>query len=376
MNWGQDIHYALRALASRPLYALASIAVLAIAIGANTTVFSVFNGLFVRPLPYPDGDRLVMVFDSYPKISLPNAGTAIPDYLERREQAPSLESLAILSAAPRTLAAEDAPQRVLVARASASMFEVLRVAPMIGRAFADEEAALGNDRVVVLSHQLWTSRFGARPEVIGSDLQFDGDSYRVIGVMPEGFGFPSRNIEAYVPFAFTPQQMSDASRGNQFSFSVGRLREGATVEGLNTELAAIVERNVAAGRVGAEDVAVSGFTGSSQLLRDVQVGDLRQTVLVLQVIVLVVLLIACANLANLQLTRIAGRRKELAVRSALGAGGERLVRMVLVEALLLAVAGGTLGLGVAAAGLGLVRALGLDQSSEGFEFTLDATALA
>jgi predicted permease len=376
VNWGQDIHYALHALASRKLYALASIAVLAIAIGANTTVFSVFNGLFLRPLPYPEGDRLVMVFDSYPKISLPNAGTAIPDYLERREQAPSLESLAILSAAPRTLAAEDAPQRVLVARASASMFDVLRVAPFVGRAFAEDEVAIGNDRVVVLSHQLWTSRFGARPDVVGSDVRFDGDSYRVIGVMPEGFGFPSRNIEAYVPFAFTPQQMSDASRGMQFSFSVGRLREGATVEGLNTELAAIVERNVAAGRVGAEDVAVSGFTGSSQLLRDVQVGDLRQTVLVLQVIVLVVLLIACANLANLQLTRIAGRRKELAVRSALGAGGERLVRMVLIEALLLAVAGGVLGLGVAAGGLGLVRALGLDQSVQGFEFALDTTALA
>ena len=376
MTWGQDVHYALRALASRKLYALASIAVLAIAIGANTTVFSVFNGLFLRPLPYPDGDRLVMVFDSYPKMSLPNAGTSIPDYLERREQAPSLESLAITAVASRTLASEEAPQRVVVARASPSLFDVLRVAPILGRAFAEDEAVQGNDRVVILSHRLWNSRFGARADVVGSDVRFDGASYRVIGVMPEGFGFPNRGIDAYVPFAFTPQQMSDAGRGNQFSTSVGRLRDGATVEGLNTELAAIVERNVAAGRVAADDVAVAGFTGSSQLLRDLQVGDLRQTVLVLQVTVLVVLLIACANLANLQLTRIAGRRKELAVRSALGAGGERLVRMVLVEALLLAVAGGTLGLGVAAAGLGLVRALGLDQSSEGFEFTLDATALA
>ena len=376
MSFGQDIHYALRALASRPLYALASIAVLAIAIGANTTVFSVFNGLFLRPLPYPDGDRLVMVFDSYPKASLPNAGTSIPDYLDRREQAPSLESLAIVSAGPRTLASQDSPQRVLVARASASLFEVLRVGPVVGRAFGEGEAELGNDRVVILSHGLWTSRFGAKPEIVGSDVRFDGDSYRVIGVMPEGFGFPNRDIEAYVPFAFTPQQMSDAARGNQFSQSVGRLRAGATVESLNTELEAIVERNVAAGRLAADAVTVAGFTGSSQLLRDLQVGDLRQTVLVLQSIVLVVLLIACANLANLQLTRIAARRKELAVRSALGAGGERLVRMVLVEALLLAVAGGVLGIGVAAGGLGLVRALGLDQSGQGFEFALDTTALA
>ena len=124
-NWLEDVRYALRALAARPVYALASIAVLAIAIGANTTVFSVFNGLFMRPLPYPDGDRLVMVYDSYPKIDLPNAGTSIPDYLDRREQAPSLEGLAILAATPRTLAGEGPPQRVLIARASASMFEVL-----------------------------------------------------------------------------------------------------------------------------------------------------------------------------------------------------------------------------------------------------------
>ena len=161
MSFRQDVYYALRALAGRRLYALASIAVLAIAIGANTTVFSVFNGLFLRPLPYPDGDRLVMVFDSYPKISLDNAGTSIPSYLDRREEAPSLESLAILTTAPRTLAGEGVPQRALVARASASMFDVLRVRPVAGRAFTADEAVLGNDRVVVLSHRLWTTRFGA-----------------------------------------------------------------------------------------------------------------------------------------------------------------------------------------------------------------------
>jgi predicted permease len=377
MNSGflQDLGYALRALASRKLYAVASIAVLAVAIGANTTVFSVFNGLFLRPLPYPDGDRLVMVYDSYPTIGMVNAGTSIPDYLDRRAQAPSLESLAIISAGPRTLVSNGSPQRLLVARASPSMFDVLRVAPAIGRAFTEDEAELGNERVVVLSHRVWSNQFGARRDVVGGDIRFDGLSYRVIGVMPEGFGFPQRSIDAYVPFAFTPDQMSDAARGNQFSSSVGRLRADATVDGLNTELAAIVERNVAAGRISADAVTQAGFTGGAQPLREIQVGDLQQTVLVLQAIVLVVLLIACANLANLQLTRVASRRKELAVRSALGAGGERLVRMVLVEALLLAVAGGVLGIGVAAGGLALVRALGLDQSNQGFEFALDAAAL-
>jgi len=376
VSWGEDIRYALRALSSRPLYALASIAVLAIAIGANTTVFSVFNGLFLRPLPYPDGDRLVMVYDSYPKMNVPYAGTAIPDYIERREQAPSLESLAITTEEPRTLAGDGPPQRVRVAVASASLFGVLRVPPVLGRVFTADEETLGNERVVVLSHALWRSRFGGRSSIIDSIIRLDGDSYRVIGVMPEGFGFMDRGVEAYVPFAFTPQQRSDASRGNQFSQSIGRLRDGATIAGLESELATIVERNVAEGHLEADAVTVAGFMGRAQPFRDFQVGELRQMLLILQAVVLVVLLIACANLANLQLTRLASRRKELAVRAALGAAGERIVAMVLVEALMLALAGGVIGVAVAWGGLMLVRALGLDRANDGFDFALDPTALA
>jgi predicted permease len=372
----QDLHYALRALASRRLYALASIFVLAVAIGANTTVFSVFNGLFLRPLPYPDGDRLVMVYDSYPKGNLLNAGTAIPDYIERREQAKSLENLAIVAQFPRTVVSDGPPQRIQVAVASPSLFDVLRTAPALGRAFTEEEATLGNENVVVLSHRLWNTRFGAQPDVIGRDIRLEVGTFRVIGVMPENFGYPHRDIDAYVPFAFTAQQMSDQARGNQFSISVGRLRDGATVASLEAELASIVESNVAAGRIPADLVNVTGFTGRAQPLRELQVGYLREMLLILQAVVLVVLLIACANLANLQLTRLASRRKELAVRAALGAGGQRILGLVLAEALLLALAGGVLGVAVASAGLGLVRALGLDRSNLGLELVLDSTALA
>jgi predicted permease len=371
----QDVRYALRALASRPLYALASIAVLAIAIGANTTVFSVFNGLFLRPLPYPDGDRLVMVYDSYPKLAMDNAGTSIPAYLDRREQTSSLENLAIVTERPRTLAGEGPPQRVRIALASASLFEVLRTPPVLGRAFTQDEETLGNERVVVLGYPLWMARFGGRGDIVGETIRLDGDAFRVIGVMPEGFGFLDRGVDAYVPFAFTPDQSSDAARGNQFSISIGRLAPGATVEGLNAELDAIVRRIVADGRLSPDAITEAGYTGRAQPLRDLMVGNLSALLGVLQAIVLVVLLIACANLANLQLTRVTSRRKELAVRSALGAGGERLVRMVLVESLLLALAGGVLGVAVATAGLALVRALGLDQSNFGLEFVLDATAL-
>jgi predicted permease len=317
-----------------------------------------------------------MVYDSYPKQNLQNAGTAIPDYLERREQAPSLESLAIVAEFPQTLAGEGPPQRLIVARVSPSLFDVLRIAPTIGRAFTEDEATLGNESVVILSHGLWNTRFGARRDIVGSDIRLDGTSFRVIGVMPENFGFTRRDIDAYVPFAFTAEQMSDAARGNQFSISVGRLRDGATVAGLEAELAAIVQRNVAEGRLPADAVTVAGFTGRAEPLRELQVGNLREMLLMLQAIVFVVLLIACANLANLQLTRLASRRKELAVRAALGAAGQRIVGMVLVEALLLAVAGGAVGLAVASAGLALVRMLGLDRSNNGFDLTLDTTTLA
>jgi predicted permease len=373
---GQDFAYALRALARRPMYATITILVLAIAIGANTTVFSVLNGLFLRPLPYPDGNRLVAVYDSYPRMGIEVAGTAIPDYIERREQAKSLESLAIVTTAPRTLGGEGDPERVLISRASPSLFTVLRVSPQLGRTFTEDEATLGNEHLAVLSDRLWRTRFGADPNVVGRDMRLDGEAFRVIGVMPPGFGFPTREIDTWTPFAFTQAQMSDAGRGNQFSQSVGRLRDGATLGGLNAELATIVERNLAAGRIPRDFVAVAGFTGHAKWLRDLRVGPLEPMVYLLQATVVAVLLIACANVANLQLARVAARRKELAVRTALGAPGARLARLVLIESFLLALAGALAGLLLAAAGLELVRGLGLDRSSEGFEFHLDGTVLA
>jgi len=374
-NLIQDFRYALRALFRRPLYAAVTVLVLTIAIGANTTVFSVLNGFFLRPLPYPDGDRLVMVYDSYTKMGVANAGTAIPDYLERREQASSLEDLAIVATLPRTLSGDGPPERLLVARASPSLLDVLRVAPLLGRNFNDTESTVGNDRVAVLSHRLWSTRFGAQPDAIGKDVRLDGELFRVVGVLPEGFGFPTRDVDLWTPFAFTPEQTSDAARGFEFSVSVGRLRAGATVEGLTAELEAIVRRNVADGRLPPDVVNVAGFTGRAQPLREARVGNLAQTVLILQSIVAAVLLIACANVANLQLARVAARRKELAVRAALGAGAQRVVRLVLIESVALALVGAVCGLALAYGGLALVRALGLDRTDQGIEFTLDGTVL-
>jgi predicted permease len=372
----EDLRYALRALAKRPIYALVTVLIFALAIGANTTVFSISNGFFMRPLPYPEDDRLVVVFNAYPGMGLDFAGTSIPDYLDRREQATALEELAIFSNMARTLDGDDSPQRLLMTRVSPSFFDVFRTPPMLGRPFTAEEAVPGNERVIVLSNRLWETRYGASESVIGSDIELDGERFRILGVMPERFVFPDRTIDAWVPFAFTPAQMSDNERGNEFSGSVGRLRPGATVEGLTAELEAIIERNLAAGKLqDAEFVRTSGFTGRAQSLRERMIGDYRPILAVLHAIVIAVLLLACANVANLQLARVAARRKELATRVALGASTRGLARLVLVESLALAAVGAVVGTALAIGGLKVVRALGIDHSGQGFEFAIDATVL-
>jgi hypothetical protein len=278
----EDLRYSLRALAKRPVYALVTVLVLSLAVGANTTVFSISNGFFMRPLPYPDGDRLVAVFNAYPGMGLDFAGTSIPDYLDRRDRAPSLEQLAIFANTARTLSVDESPERLTITRVSPSFFDVFRVPPMLGRGFTAEEAVPGNERVIVLSYRLWSARFGASEAMIGSDIDLDGERFRVVGVMPERFVFPDRSFDGWVPFAFTPEQMSDNERGNEFSGSVGRLGPGATIEGLTAELAAIVQGNLDAGRLQSEElVRTTGFTGRAQSLRERMIGNYRPILAVL-----------------------------------------------------------------------------------------------
>ncbi len=370
-----DIQFAWRAVWTRPMYTIITVLVLALAIGANTTVFSVFNSFFLKPLPYPEDDRLVMVYNTYPKMALEYAGTSIPDYVDRVEHASSLESLAIYHNTRRTLGFAGAPEQVNMTRTTPSLFTVLGVAPALGRVFTDAHAQPGDDQYIVLSHSLWSTRFGARPDIIGEDIRLDGEPYTVTGVMPKSFGFPSYDSSAWIPFAYTPDEASDNQRGREFSNSIGRLAPGATIEGLNAEMDTIVQRNVERLPNSASFIERSGFTGRAVSLRDMVVGDFKQMLLLLQSIVLAVLLIACANVANLQLARIAARRKELSVRAALGAGRRRLAMLVVTESLLLSALGAVAGLGLAWGGLELVRWLGLDQANRGFEFALDARVL-
>ena len=215
--------------------------------------------------------------------------------------------------------------------ASPSLFGVLGIAPQLGRAFTEQEGTLGNDGVAVLSHDLWVQRFGGRADIVGKEIRLAGQTLQIVGVMPAGFAFPNRIVQVWVPYAFTPQQASDAGRGSEFSISIGRLKPGATIAQLNSELGVIVRR-VADRLPSIQDaVTVAGFTGKAQSWRQAEVGNLSQLLLVLQATVLAVLLIACANLANLQLARLTSRRRELALRTTLGATRAQLLRLVLAR---------------------------------------------
>jgi predicted permease len=382
-RWWDDLRYSLRGLLARPGFSLAALATLAIGIGSNVAIFSVLDGALFRPLPFPHAERLVDVRNVYPQMGLDDAGTSIPDYLDRRT-APALEDLAIYTGVSLALVERGAPERLAGLRASPSLFSVLSTQPALGRSFTDAEAQPGADPVVVLSHATWRARFDADPGILERTIRLDGKPYRVIGVMPEGFFFPSRDTALWVPFVWTPEEAADTARGNEYSRSIGRLRADATTEQLEAQLAAIIVANAdrvgGSSEPGAADFATflrsGAFLGRAIPLRDQWLGSIAQTLWLLQGATLLLLLIACANVGNLMLTRALARRRELTVRSALGASRWRLARHLLAEAGLLSAAGAALGLLVAVAATPLLaEALGFDPARGRFGFGFDLRLL-
>ena len=379
----QDLRYGLRSLFAKPGFLIAAVATLALGIGANTAIFSVINGLLLKPLPYDDGERLVQVHNAYPKMGLDDAGTSIPDFLDRKEQAPALEDLAIYTGESFNLAADGTPQRLVGLRASPSLWSTLRAKAALGRVFNESEGELGNEKVVVLSDASWKAQFASDPSIVGRDVRMNGDSYKVIGVMPPDFAFPNRNVQVWVPFAFTPEQKSDNERGSEFSSSVGRLAPGATIAQLQEQMDAIIRRNaeraLASGDPSLADGAAfylgGNFVGRAKSLRDQWVGELKPVLWLLQAVVGFVLLIACANVANLMLTRVTARQKELSVRTALGAGRSRIARQLMVEALVLSTIGAVLGITLAYFSLDLLNWLGLSKSQLSAQVGIDASVL-
>ncbi len=370
-----DIRYSLRSLGRSRAFTAIAMLTLALCIGANSAIFSVVNAILLKPYPWPDSERLVFVYNTYPLMNLPNAGTSVPDYLDRKALVSGFEDAAMYTNQAMNLASDGEPERITGLRATPSLFSTLQSQARLGRVFGAAEAEPGNEKVVVLSHALWRDRFGADGSMVGKTIRLNSMPYQVIGVMPEGFYFPTPTTQVWVPFAFTAAQKSDNERGNEFSSMIARLKPGASMDAIQRDLDLIQARNAERIAESREFWKTSGFGGRANGFLDQNVSNVRGMLWLIQAGVAAALLIGCANIASLLLARAMEREKELAIRSAMGAGRGRLMRLLIAESILLFSGGGILGVFFAWWGVRALSGLGLSNLPRGFDVELDLTVV-
>ncbi len=361
----EDVRHALRALRRAPGFSLTAVLTVALGVGSLTAMFAVVNGVVLKPLPYPREKRLVRVWSAHPQRGLPFFSVSSPDAVDWARQTRSLEALGAFERPQQVaLTGGDRPEELLLSRVTASIFDVLGVAPRIGRTFSSAEGA----HLLVLSYELWQRRFGGDPAVVGRALTLDGQPYTVTGVMPPRFGVPGAAVEAWAPL----ELRAGDDRGRRFLRVLGRLRPGATLDAARTDLETVAARLQAL-----HPDTNGGWSVTVRALHQAIVGpELRQALLLLLGVVAFVLVIACANVAHLALVRGARREREMAIRVALGAGRLRLVGQLLAESVLIAAAGGALGLLVAAWSLDVLRAAAPVALPRLEEVRIDARVLA
>lgn len=369
----QDLRFGVRMLVKSPTFAAIALLMIAIGIGANTAIFSAVNGVLLTPLPYGEPDRVVMVWGNFSKLGLSHIPVSVPEYIDYRDRVKSFSDSAAYATGNFNMTGDGEPERAVTTGATASLFRTLEVQPSLGRTFTAEEDTPGNDHVVVLSYGVFQRRFGADPAAVGRELRLDGVPYTVVGVMPASFDYPA-GTELWVPIAFTPQQQGVGSRGSRFLNVIGRLRPGVSVAEARNEIATVANNFLQEYPNNYPDQV--GWGGSLTTLTDEIVGDIRPALFVLLAAVGLVLLIACANMANLLLARASVRQREIAIRSALGAGRGRVVRQLLVESLLLAVVGGAAGVLVAGWGVSVLARTAFSDVPRAGEIGLDWKVLA
>ncbi len=368
-NLIRDIRYGVRVLGNKPGFAVVAILTLALGIGANTAIFSVVNGVLLRPLPYADPDALVMVWHDFTRIDGPIDEWASPDnFFDWRDQNEVFDGMFALGGAGPTLTGIDEPEMLSGAAASWDAFDIIGVRPEHGRGFLPEEDANNAEPVVVLGHGLWQRRFGGDPAVVGTAITLDGVPTTVVGIMPEGFAFPIvSGADVFLPLGI--DATNACGRGCVTLRAIARMKDGVSLEQAQANMDAV------AARLEAEYPAANNGVGIwLEPVHERIVGPVRAGLWMLLGAVGFVLLIACANVANLMLARASGRHREVAIRVAIGAGSSHIFRQMLTESLLLAAAGGGLGLLVAMWGVDLLILLMPAGAPRLDQVTVDATA--
>jgi putative ABC transport system permease protein len=357
----QDVRYAVRVMLKQPMFSAIAVIALALGIGANTAIFTVVNAVLLRPLPYDDPDSLVWLWDTQPQLA--TAPASLPDFIDWRDQNHSFEYMAAYQGGNMFIDDGNGARDVSVGIVTPDFFPLFRVKPILGRTFSEEETQPGRFRVAVLSQALWQRQFGADPNVLGQSVQLSGAAYTIIGVLPAGFSYPYE-AELWRPFLIDPKQLN---RGPHYLRVVGRLKPGVMLPAAQAEMSAIASRLA---QQYPDKIAGHGI--KLELLSDVVVGDIGTALFVLLGAVGFVLLIACANVANLQMVRAGARQKEIAIRTALGATRTRIVRQLLTESILLAFAGGAAGLALAVWGVDALISLSTDAIPRAREIGIDS----